>query len=120
MLQRNKSLSAPSTTKKNETQKKINISDTPEDESTDSIDAYYAISETSQKVMRDVQRIEKKRLGNVQSIILGEKCESESLFLVETGRILVHGGKTRNLSANFLHDLQQTKSVLSLKTLQKS
>ena len=72
LLHRNKSLSATSTTK-HETQLQIDISDTPENESTDSTEATYTIPETSLQGIRDVQHIDKKRLRKARTIILEKK-----------------------------------------------
>ena len=59
--------------KKHETQLQIDISDTPENESTDSTEATYTIPKTSLQGMRDDQHIDKKRLRKARIIILEKK-----------------------------------------------
>ena len=116
LLQRSKSPPAPSTTQQDTQQQTDNILENAKDELNetrdDKIDTK-VLTEIRERVLRDIKHLDRKKFEKASTIL--EKIEeSESLSLDQTSRLVVNKSSTRILVANFLYDLQQTTSKLSL------
>ena len=115
LLQRSKSPPAPSTTQQ-DTQQQTDILENVKDELNetrdDKIDTTFS-TEIRERVLRDIKHIDRKKFEKA-SIILEKIEESETLSLDQTSRLMVNKSSTRILVADFLYDLQQTTSKLSL------
>ena len=70
-------------------------------------------NEIRERVLRDIKHLDKKKFEKA-SIILEKIEESESLSLDQTSRLMVNKSSTGILVGDFLYDLQQTTSKLSL------
>ena len=114
LLQRSKSPPAPYTTQQDTQQQTDNILENVKDELTrdDKIDTKVS-AETRERVLRDIKHLDRKKFEKA-SIILEKIVESESLSLDQTSRLMVNKSSTGILVADFLYDLQQTTSKLSL------
>ena len=116
LLQRSKSPPAPSTTQQDTQQQTDNILENVKDELNetrdDKIDTKIS-TEIRERVLRDIKHLDRKKFEKA-SIILEKVEESESLSLDQTSRLVVNKSSTGILVADFLYDLQQTTSKLSL------
>ena len=116
LLQRSKSPPAPSTTQQDTQQQTDNILEKIKDELNetrdDKIDTKIS-TEIKERVLRDIKHLDRKKFEKA-SIILEKIEESESLSLDQTSRLMVNKSSTGILVADFLYDLQQTTSKLSL------
>ena len=114
LLQRSKSPPAPYTTQQDTQQQTDNILENVKDELTrdDKIDTTIS-TEIRERVLRDIKHLDRKKFEKA-SIILEKIVESESLSLDQTLRLMVNKSSTGILVADFLYDLQQTTSKLSL------
>ena len=114
-MQRSKSPPAPSTTQQDTQQQTDNILENAKDELNetrdDKIDRKVS-TEIRERVLRD-KHLDRKEFEKA-SIILEKIEESESLSLDQTSRLMVNKSSTGILVADFLNDLQQTTSKLSL------
>ena len=70
-------------------------------------------TEIRERVLRDIKHLDRKKFEKA-SIILEKIEESESLSLDQTSRLIVIKSSTVILVADFLYDIQQTTSKLSL------
>ena len=70
-------------------------------------------TEIRERVLRDIKHLDRKNFEKA-SIILEKIEESGSLSLDQTSRLMVNKSKTGILVPDFLYDLQQTTSKLSL------
>ena len=116
LLQRSKTLRAPGTTQQDTQQQTDNILENVKDELNetrdDKIDTTFS-TEIRERVLRDIKHLDRKKFEKA-SIILGKIEESETLSLDQTSRLMVNKSSTGILVADFLYDLQQFKSKLSL------
>ena len=116
LLQRSKSPPAPSTTQQDTQQQTDNVVENVKDELNetrdDKIDTKIS-TEIREQVLRYIKHLDRKKFEK-SSIILGKIVESESLSLDQTSRLMVNKSSTGILVADFLYDLQQTTSKLSL------
>ena len=116
LLQGSKSPPAPSTTQQDTQQQTDNILENIKDELNetrdDKIDTKIS-TEIRERVLRDIKHLDGKKFEKA-SIILEKIEESESLWLDQTSRLMVNKSSTGVLVADFLYDLQQTTSKLSL------
>ena len=115
-MQRSKSPPAPSTTQQDTQQQTDNILENVQDELNETRD--YKIdtkisTEIRERVLRDIKHLDRKKFEKA-STILEKVEESESLSLDQTSRLVVNKSSTGILVADFLYDLQQTTSKLSL------
>ena len=78
----------------------------------DKIDTTFS-TEIREQVLRDIKTLDRKKFEKA-SIILEKIEESETLSLDQTSRLMVNKSSTGILVADFLYDLQQTISKLSL------
>ena len=115
-MQRSKSPTAPSTTQQDTQQQTDNILENVKDELNktrdDKIDTR-ASTEIRERVLRDIKHLDRK-IFEKASIILEKIEESESVSMDQTSRLMVNKSSTEILVADFLYDLQQTTSKLSL------
>ena len=120
LLQRSKSPPSPSTTQQDTQQQTDNILENAKDELNetrdDKIDTKVS-TEIRERVLRDIKHLDRKKFEKA-SIILEKIEESESLSLDQTSRLVVNKSSTGILVADFLYDLQQTTSKLSLEHYQ--
>ena len=70
-------------------------------------------TEIREQILRDIKHLDRKKFAKA-SIMLEKIEESESLSLDQTSRLMVNKSSTAILVADFLYDLQQTTSELSL------
>ena len=116
LLQRSGSPPAPSTTQQDTQQQTDNnlenVKDGLNETRDDKIDAKI-LNEIRERVLRDIKHLDRKKFKK-SSIILEKIEESESLSLDQTSRLMVNKSSTGILVADFLYDLQQTTSKLSL------
>ena len=107
---------APSTTQQDTQQQTDNILENIKDELNgtrdDKIDTKIS-TEIRERVLRDIKHLDRKKFEKA-SIILEKIEESESLSLDRTSRLMVNKSSTGILVADFLYDLQQTTSKLSI------
>ena len=116
LLQRNKSPPAHSTMQQDTQQQTDNILETVKDELNETRDEKIdtkASTEIRERVLRDIKHFDRKEFEKA-SIILEKIEESESLWLDQTSRLMFIKSNTGILVADFLYDLQQTTSKLSL------
>ena len=113
LLQRSKSPPAPSTTQQDTQQQTDNILENVKDELNETRDDRTDTKFSRERVLRDIKHLDRKKFEKA-SIILEKILESESLSLDQTSRLVVNKSSTRILVADFLYDLQQTTSKLSL------
>ena len=117
LLQRSKSPPAPSTTQQDTQQQTDNILENVKDELNETSDDKKINTKISteirERVLRDIKHLDRKKFEKA-SIILENLEESESLSLDQTSRLMVNKSSTGILVADFLYDLQQTTSKLSL------
>ena len=116
VLQRSKSPPAPST-RQQDTQQPTdnnleNVKDELNETRDDKIDTKVS-TEIRERVLRDIKQLDRKKFEKA-SIILEKIEESETLSLDQTSRLMVNKSSTGILVADFLYDLQQTTSKLSL------
>ena len=120
LLQRSKSPPAHSTTQQDTQQQTDNILENAKDELNetrdDKIDTKGS-TEIRERVLRDIKHLDRKKFEKA-SIILEKIEESESLSLDQTSRLVVNKSSTGILVADFLYNLQQTTSKLSLEHYQ--
>ena len=112
LLQRSKSPPAPSTTQQDTQQQTDNILENVKDELNETRDTKIS-TEIRERVLRDIKDLDRKKFEKA-SIISEQVEESESLSLDQTPRLVVNKSSTGILVADFLYDLQQTTSKLSL------
>ena len=108
-MQRSKSPPAPSTTQQDTQQQTDNILENVKDELNETRDDKTDTKFSRERVLRDIKHLDRKKFEKA-SIIL----ESESLSLDQTSRLMVNKSSTGILVSDFLYDLQQTTSKLSL------
>ena len=126
LLQRSKFSPATSTPQQDTQQQTDNILETVKDELNETTDEKIprlksspensspeVSPEIKERVLRDIKHLDRKKFEKA-SIILEKKEESESLSLDQTSRLMVNNSGTEILVADFLYDLQQTTSKLSL------
>ena len=113
LLQRSKSPPAPSTTQQDTQQQSDNILENVKDELNETRDDKIDTKVSREQVLRDIKHHDRKKFEKA-SIILEKIEESESLSLDQTSRLAVNKSSTGILVADFLYDLQQTTSKLSL------
>ena len=113
LLQRSKSPPAPSTTQQDTQQQTDNILENVKDELNETRDDKTDTKFSRERVLRDIKHLDRKKFEKA-SIILEKLLESESLSLDQTSRLVVNKSSTGILVADFLYDLQQTTSKLSL------
>ena len=113
LLQRSKSPPAPSTTQQDTQQQTNNILENIKDELNETRGDKIDTKISRERVLRDIKLLDRKKFEKA-SIILEEIEESESLSLDQTSRLMVNKSSTGILVADFLYDLQQTTSKLSL------
>ena len=89
-----------------------NVKDELNETRDDKIDTKIS-TEIRERVLRDIKHLDRKKFEKA-SIILEKIEESESLSLDQTSRLMVNKSSTGILVADFLYDLQQTTSKLSL------
>ena len=115
-MQRSKSPPAPSATQQDTQQQTDNSLENVKDELNetrdDKIDMKIS-TEIRERVVRDIKHLDRKKFEKA-SIIFGKIEESEPLLLDQTSRVMVNKSSTGILVADFLYDLQQTTSKLSL------
>ena len=73
----------------------------------------FQLGKFRERVLRDIKHLDRKKFEKA-SILLEKVEESESLSLDQTSRLVVNKSSTGILVADFLYDLQQTTSKLSL------
>ena len=117
LLQRSKSPPAPSTTQQ-DTQQQTDINlENVKDELNETRDVKIDITtfstEIRERVLRDIKHLDRKKFEKA-SIILEKIEESETLWLDQSSRLMVNKSSTGSLVADFLYDLQQTTSKLSI------
>ena len=116
LLQRSKSPPAPFTTQQDTQQQTENILENVKDELNETRDNKFDTTfstEIRERVLRDIKHLDRKKFEKA-SIILEKIEESETLSLAQTSRLMVNKSSTGILFADFLYDLQQTTSKLSL------
>ena len=113
LLQRSKSPPAPSTTQQDTQQQTDNILENVKDELSETRDDKTDTKFSRERVLRDIKHLDRKKFEKA-SIILEKILESKSLSLDQTSRLVVNKSSTGILVADFLYDLQQTTSKLSL------
>ena len=113
LLQRSKSPPAPSTTQQDTQQQTDNILENVKGELNETRDDKIDTKVSREQVLRDIKHLDRKKFEKA-SIILEKIEESESLSLDQTSRLAVYKSSTGILVADFLYDLQQTASKLSL------
>ena len=121
LLQRSKVPPAPSTPQQDTQQQTDNALETVKDELNETTDEKIprlksspeVSPEIKERVLRDIKHLDRKKFEKA-SIILEKIEESESLSLDQTSRLMVNNSGTGILVADFLYDLQQTTSKLSL------
>ena len=113
LLQRSKSPPAPSTTQQDTQQQTDNILENVKGELNETRDDKIDTKVSREQVLRDIKHLDRKKFEKA-SIILEKIEESESLSLDQTSRLAVNKSSTGILVADFLYDLQQTTSKLSL------
>ena len=115
-MQRSKSPPALSTTQQDTQQQTDNILEIVKDKLNetrdDKVDKKVS-TEIREQVLKDFKHHDKRKFEKT-SILLEKIEESESLSLDKTSRLMVNKSSTRILVADFLYDLQQTTSKLSL------
>ena len=89
-----------------------NIKDELNETRDDKIDTKIS-TEIREQVLRDIKHLDRKQFEKA-SMILEKIEESESLSLDQASRLMVNKSSTGILVADFLYDLQQTTSKLSL------
>ena len=112
-MQRSKSPPALSTTQQDTQQQTDNILENIKDELNETRDDKIDTKVSRERVLRDIKHLDRKKFEKA-SIILEKIEESESLSLDQTSRLMVNMSSTGILAADFLYDLQQTTSKLSL------
>ena len=113
LLQRSKSPPAPSTKQQDTQQQNDNILEKIKDELNETRDDKIDTKVSRERVLRDNKHLDRKKFEKA-SIILEKIEESESLSLDQTSRLKVNKSSTEIFVADFLYDLQQTTSKLSL------
>ena len=89
-----------------------NVKDELNETRDDKIDTKVS-TEIRKQILRDIKHLDRKKFEKA-SLILEKIEDSESLSLDQTSRLMVNKSSTRILVADFLYDLQETTSKLSL------